>query len=130
MRNDAVRNIQVARKLIERYESITLEEIKSVWELYPSKQPVYDLTLVVARALTGFGGLVGCPLCVAARDGEYSPDDTELYCFRHCIYGDDGNCHKGAMAASYFTIRNAITPAGLLQAYRNRAVAIRGRLKE
>lgn len=93
-------NIKEFWELIDRYESITLKEIK--------KEPIIDY--FAKKLLTGFGNLNTCTLCHVCR----------LNCF-FCVYGYINACSDKSFEESYDEIYDAETPKGLLKAYRNRA---------
>lgn len=85
------KNINAARQLLERYESITLEMITEIWEKIkdPEVDPFFsNYGGSVLKELTGFGSLTKCLLCAEARQlaqqTEYAKNNP-AYCF-HCIY--------------------------------------------
>lgn len=109
-----IRNIEAAKRLVERYRAITLEEINKV--ALESGFPVYE-------ELTGFGSKDTCSLCADVYMIPIRiPDCTE------CVWSLNG--HPSAPCVgfygdpthnTYFAIERATTPEGLLQAFRNRA---------
>jgi hypothetical protein len=53
-----IKNLEAAKKLVEKYRSVTLEQIKEKWN-YARLQPAHD----AAKHLTGFGTTHTCTLC-------------------------------------------------------------------
>lgn len=94
-------------KLIERYEAITLEEIREAFE--KARHP--------ANCLTGFGDPHTCTLCIFYYTHlcEECPW-VKLTCEK---------CGIGANAYSYKKISFALAPEELLAAYRARAKYMR-----
>jgi hypothetical protein len=107
--------IEVAEKLAERYETISLEEIKEAFKNYPEDYP-HRLS-EIKEGLTGFGSWHRCNLCRVAYD-----------CDR-CLYAPY-KCYRSAYSESYYAIEQAETPEELLLAYRERAKVIRARIEE
>jgi len=108
------KNIKEFQALVERYETITLQEIKDNWK-EPNRYSSGDNT---ARFLTGFGGKDKCSLClVIGGDCDY------------CVYGGDilllNHCNGGINRKSFKRIRFADTPRKLLNAFRARAKHLR-----
>ena len=101
------KNYEAFVVLIERYESITLTEIKNMGET----GEVCNME-DVANLLTGFGERNDCPLC------------KETLCFE-CVYGGLYNCAEGKNAETYEGISRAETPDELLKAFRARAKHMR-----
>ena len=56
-----VNNLKEAKKLLEKYKSITLEELKEKYEKYP-----YITGFHVLNAMTGFGSIKDCIICQKA----------------------------------------------------------------
>jgi len=114
------KNIEEAKALVERYESITIEEIEA--ELNVRKN--WGLT---RYSLTGFGHVKTCSLCLkVGNNGSGDPNCND------CIYSNAGfyyTCHKRENTETYDDIGNANTSSDLLQAYRNRAEHIKSILK-
>ncbi len=92
------KNLKEARALVDRYETITLEEIKGNFN---------------PGALTGFGNSRTCTLC----------DISGFDPCEYCIY--KSHCKKGIHQKTYYRIFNANTPLKLLNAFRARAEHIR-----
>ena len=104
-------NLKAFKKLIKRYESITLEEIKTEFK---KGTPINE----IVEKLTGFGNGYTCSLC----------EDT--YCFG-CVYYTltDRGCSDGINAVTYLNIYFADTPTKLRNAYRARAEHMKSILK-
>lgn len=100
-----MKNLKEFKALIERYESITKEEIEGC------KCYTYDHTRLYAydimNELTGFGGTDTCSLCLAVEHDCYL-----------CVYGNDLKCIEDS---TYDRIIDAFDTDCLLQALRNRA---------
>lgn len=117
-------NMETFVKLIERYETITLQEIKDV-------MPVTKFYGEYAsKTLTGFGTL-NCTLCKAAFEisQENKPDINSHLppsnCI-YCVYETDWGCQEeGENEKSYYAIIDASCPEELLEAFRNRAKLMR-----
>ncbi len=104
------KNIKEARELADRYDSITLEQIKKT----PHSRGW------AANLLTGFGDHPNpCPLCVAAG----------IKC-SNCIYGGETCCYEGQNRKTYRRIADAPTSIKLRNAFRARAKYIRELLKQ
>lgn len=101
-------------ELIERYETITLEEIKEKWDISYYKKG-HD----VAQLLTGFGGKGHCTLCEAV-DGICTD----------CVYGEDFACINNRHKKTYNDIDYANTPSKLKNAFRRRAKHLRNYYKD
>ena len=116
-------NIKEAKALANRYDSITLNEIKKVWNGKGQS---------TAKCLTGFGNSTTCTLCVAVG---YDIFDDLNNCIK-CIYGYDSkdggvaciNNHNNCK--SYEKIANANTPLKLRNAFKARAKNMREVLKQ
>lgn len=108
------KNIKEFKALVERYESITLEEIESKWDLpftYPHEK--------IACRYTGFGRYYDCSLCVAIKKEAFNSK------CRQCVYEGDLNCQNDQNAESYYEIENAMYSTELLSAFRARAEHLR-----
>ena len=101
------KNLKEFKALIERYESITLREIKK--DKFKSH--------FTAQKLTGFGDITICTLC-NSNNGD---------CV-NCIYGKTG-CMDGINQKTYYRISNADTPVKLFNAFRARAKHMKTLLK-
>lgn len=111
-----MKNYEAARKLVKRYESITLKEINKAFEDNP--RSIY----LIPSILTGIGSYATCILCQAAD--VYS--SYGLGNCINCIYGYRLACVSFPNILTYDAIFTATTPKELLLAYRNRAKHIRG----
>lgn len=114
--NKKAKNLPAFKALIERYETITIEEIEDEIKKH---ERLYD----AKTALTGLGRMNTCSLCVALNKWE---DNIFKQCSR-CVYGGITGCvdHK-----SYTAIVRAKTPTSILSAYRARAKYMRSLLEE
>lgn len=65
-----VNNLREAKELLEKYKSITLEQLEEAFEENP-----YSVGVEIINEITGFGRLTTCMLCLA----------VEGLC-RNCIY--------------------------------------------
>ena len=118
-----IKNIEEAKKLVERYNSITLAEIKQAWNYRG---------VVAANKLTGFGNPLTCTLCIAVIS-----KDKRTEC-KYCIYNFDnsdeekmnGRCSNGENIKSYMDIWGATSPRKLLNAFRRRAKHLEKIIKE
>jgi len=109
-----MKNLAEFKQLIERYETITLEEITETWAKEKGE---------TANKLTGFGSICTCSLC-DIRKNFFLCDD--------CVWGYDTGikCSGGVNALTYGAIYFAKSPEKLLQAFRMRAKRMRERLAE
>lgn len=103
-------NIPEFKALIERYETITLKEIKDNWSGYGSS---------TAEILTGYGLCNTCTLCIACNK---KCDE--------CVYKEVDGCSKNMLNKSYYRIYVSDSPLKLLNAYRNRAKVLREYAKD
>ena len=116
--NPNAKNLPEFKKLIERYETITIEEIEEAWSDDGEATGDYD----ARKELTGFGSTSTCSLCRPVMSKEHG-----LRCDK-CVYG-----YKDAMLIpmpctrddTFEMIRAADTPELLLSAYRARAKYMR-----
>ena len=118
------KNIKEARELADKYDSITLEQIKAVGQDY--LRAGFRFGKDLAGPLTGFGCLSTCTLCIAVGKKFYSGScDT-------CIYFDGRSlpCLDRSSKKTYQRIWFAPTPTKLRNAFRARAKYIRERLKQ
>lgn len=104
-----VKNIKAFQQLIQRYETITLKEIKEM------EKPNISYSKV-AHGLTGFGSKLSCTLCQAVNDN----------CCE-CVYRLSFGCFSLTpnLSSSYKKICDAETAKQLLSAFRNRAKVMR-----
>jgi len=102
--NIETENLQEFKDLLERYKTITLEEIR---EAFARKKNISH----AKAALTGFGEVSTCTLC----------DNIDTLC-HYCAWGPDVRaCYRGLQKETYKLIEEAHTPEELLAAYRARA---------
>ena len=110
-------NIKATKELIERYNSITLKEIKA--NVAKSSWNTPNMGRLVAKQLTGFSNKDTCPLCIAINDhcykcihilGSYGDPD------RHHCWNHDSKSH-----VTYRRIERANSPIKLRNAFRARA---------
>ena len=101
------KNLKEFKALIKRYESITIEEIKKVFN---------SQSMLIANRLTGYGDEDDCGLC------KYINTDDEYNC-EGCVYVIATNClcSTGKNKKTYKRIGRANTPLKLFNAYRARA---------
>jgi hypothetical protein len=118
-----IKNLPQFLALIERYETITIEEIEELW--------IKSSSSYVQNKLTGFGLADTCTLCLGVKLDWKDDDAAKKYCIK-CVWGNikDGHftlygCTQGEQSKTYNKIENAITPKMLLAAYRNRAKRMR-----
>ena len=57
------KSIEAAKKLLEKYKSITLEELEEKYDLHPSW-----IGQIVMKKITGFGTIY-CPICETVSGG-------------------------------------------------------------
>ena len=99
-----MKNLKEFKELIERYESITIEDIEEAFK-YANPESI----------LTGYGLKSKCLLCISAsqkcKNCYFSMDFNYYTCY----------CLSGNNTETYYNIRQASTPEQLLEAYRARA---------
>ena len=99
--------IEAAKKLIERYNEITVEDVVNAKNS--------------RKKLTGFGFTSSCTLCRACRPKVGKPN------CKACIYFSDEtarHCLDGCNKKTYDNIRIAKTPKQLVAAFKNRAAHV------
>ena len=118
-----MKNLKEFKELIERYETITLEEIKTEWKKQKGlhRDNIY-IGYSAIVSLTGFGSQSTCTLCQATK--------TDFVHCNDCVYGKSFGCLNDDNEKSYDNVENARTPKGLLTAFRNRAEHLRKTYKE
>jgi len=99
---------------VQRYETISLKEIKEEWLINDDKNGHY-----VAQALTGFGRNNTCTICRAVNSN-----------CNICVYGGYYGCISNKNVDTYNGINNAETPRQLLNRFRKRAKHMRETYKE
>lgn len=109
------KNIKEFQALVERYETITLDEIMCNWN---------GGGINTAVELTGFGKDKYCKLCIAVGRNEYINLFDSNGCCEKCIY-KGYNCNSGINRKTFVAIYNAETPQDLLNAFRARAKHLR-----
>lgn len=112
-----MKNLPEFKKLIERYESITIEEIE-----YNEFDKSY---------LTGFGSHFSCTLCIAINKRHDNSNCKECVFYR--TLKRQVACALGRNAKTYDAIDNILysdDSKELLTAYRNRAKHMRSILKK
>ena len=65
-----MKNLEVAKELLEKYKSVTLEELEQVFKDLQESQEVYDHIIdgdMVLNTITGFGETYTCLLCKAVN---------------------------------------------------------------
>jgi hypothetical protein len=119
-----MKNLREFKELIERYETITLDEIKTEWKIQKDKgwEDVDYLAYHTANKLTGFGSGSSCTLCKAVKDEYVRCSD--------CVYQYSYGCLNDVNEKSYNKIENTKTARGLFSAFRNRAKHLKETYKE
>ena len=120
-----MKNLKEFKELIIRYETITLEEIKTEWkkrkDLNFGNSSDY-IPYETANKLTGFGSSSTCTLCLAVK--------TDFVRCGDCVYAESYGCVNDSNEKTYNKIVNTRTPKGLLTAFRKRAEHLRNTYKE
>jgi hypothetical protein len=111
-----MKNIKEFIALAEKYEVITLDEIKEVWDEdnFFGNTAAFD----AAQNLTGFGRKQTCTLCSAVNG----------LC-NDCVYGFEYGCISKENEETYLEIENSETPIKLKIAFRKRAEFMRNKIK-
>lgn len=102
--------------LIERYESITEEEIE---RKIKNNYYVPPFGADIKKDLTGFGSSSSCPLCVA----------TTINCI-FCVYKENYGCKRNENKKTYHDLFYAETAKQLLKALKARAKHMKKVYKE
>ena len=102
------KNLKEFEKLINRYETITMSEVKECEKNHCSS--FYGK--IIANDLTGYGSINSCSLCRIAN-----------YDCKECVYVTEAGhrCHNDLNAKTYAAIGRAKTPIQLCNAFRERA---------
>ena len=108
------KNLPEFKALIERYKTITLEEIEKVYALHLSKHQTMEI-------LTGAGSLSTCTLCLAVGTGEWAFPNCWM-----CVYRTFYGCSE---QPTFLAMMSAQNPKTLLAAYRARAAYMETLLK-
>ena len=119
-----MKNKKEFERLIERYESITLDDIQNIpcWN-NENEHTGYR----VAGILTGFGERDSCTLCIAVN-GHCS--QCTWYVLRKYLGYLGYPCNTEETSETYEDIEYADTPGDLLLAFKNRAEHMRNHLKK
>ena len=127
------RHLNAVRKLIERYNTITMEEIANVFDSTNNFLPD-QRGKAVADCLTGFGRYRGCTLCQTTVSLDARKASRNSHDCRACIHRREDclsdSCIMGNGADTYSVIANAETPLMLLHAFRLRAEYLQNLLDE
>lgn len=102
-------NIVAFKKLILRYESITLEDLK--------KKSISDLT--------GYGSSYSCTLCLVTRDISGRLDCSKCIWDKTSAYFNGYPCINKPNEETYSAVYEAETPEDTLTAIRSRAKHMR-----
>ena len=118
-------NLPEFKALIERYESITIEEIENNWDTF-----YYKPGMACAQMLTGFGSTSKCTLCKSV-----SMDCSKCAWFfsktgEEYDKEEDYPCVSRQNYKSYDLIYESTSPSELLTAFRNRAEHMRKHIKK
>ncbi len=109
-----IANLKEAKELVEKYRSITLEQITEYWNsMSVAEQFSKAEKKKMLKRLTGFGQATYCSLC---KQIYLSNCET-------CIYEiiTDSVCYAGDNSSTYRKIADFTSCTELLQAYRKRA---------
>lgn len=111
-------NISEFKALIERYETITYQEVKEEWN---NEDKYCKSGFNIAGKLTGYGRTITCKLCISCKE------DCHL-----CVYKVSLGCINisEALRKSYNRIDDANSPVKLFNAFRNRAKVLREYAKD
>jgi hypothetical protein len=120
-----MKNLPEFKALIERYESITLDEIESEYLI------IFD-AFTIANKLTGYGEKCTCTLCKPLLGAISEGSITKC---QFCVYREGkpyniNYCVELENEKTYYMINNAKTPEYLLKAFKARAKHMRNILKE
>ena len=105
-----MKNIKEFKELIEKYESITLEDIV----LAEATVDVFEYGFDIAQYLTGYGSKNSCMLC-----GAINSDCSQ------CVWGKVEFNFGCIVHPTFKAIENAEDAKELLQAFKNRAAYMR-----
>ena len=111
------KNIDSLRALVNRYETITLDEIEAAFKIYPKEK--------VANKLTGFGTSATCSLCITVSRNDFLTPNCSRCVYNHLDVPKYFMCLKGKNTDTYENIEQARFPTVLLAAFRLRAQHIR-----
>jgi len=113
-----INNYKEAQALVDRYRTVTLEEINAAWD---HQFPTSETGLETAYKLIGFGRHRSCTLCIKSSGNNNGYDRNCSKCIYECTCG----CFNGAHNPTYQGIAKAKTPEDLLAAFRARAEHIK-----
>ena len=115
-----IKNKKEFKALVERYETIGLEEIKEAWDSIISSTQNYSgkYGIPAARELTGFGSMKTCVLCISVKN----KCSVCVYSYR---YTEDFGCINEKNYPTFEGIKTTDTPEELLEAFRKRAEHLR-----
>jgi hypothetical protein len=123
-----MKNLKEFKALIERYETITLEEIDRYFYVVES-----DVSNV-SKELTGFGSYFTCSLCLSVIIDKFSkipkPDCNLCVYVSVEYFGNLGNVNNCTKHPTYSNIKEATDPEELLNAYRERAKYMKTLIKD
>jgi len=107
-----MKNLKEFKALIERYRSITIEEVEEAWGESTKNVSSDFIAFDTANSITGYGSLTKCSLCSVIY--AICPD---------CVYGHitNNNDVPCTYHITYDAIKLSKSPTELLQAFRNRA---------
>ena len=120
-------NIKEFKELIERYESITLEEIEKAKIEVADEDDPRDFADLIAHKLTGYGSAMTCTLCLSSElqgcNGCYYTITKAKHCggYQGLSAADE---QREAFRTSY-AIGKASTSEELLKAFKERAAFMR-----
>lgn len=112
-------NIEAFKNLIEKYESISLVNIKEGWDEFSSEESAAYYTL---QNLTGFGSCNTCSLCEAVGTTIGGRDWKTTCNCQNCMYylvNPNGECPP-CVDDTYEAIDSAGSPEELYDAIQNR----------
>jgi len=109
-----IKNLEAAKELVKKYNSITIEEIEKLEEAAKEQNNIlYSYGRFITNALTGFGDSNTCILCI------WMIIDTCTGCIYEAL--TNNTCSKGINEKTYEAIRDANNTIELLTAIKERA---------
>lgn len=118
------KNLKEFKELIERYSSITIEEIQKVADEYClSPYSVGFLGSSIASRLTGYGSTRRCTLCKSIGVWNLLCADAPIICDECTWQSTEENLHcmRDKNYYTYNDIKNSDNPQELLEAFQARA---------
>lgn len=111
-------NINAAKNLLEKYQSITLDELTMVWLKLELDSECGIQGSDVLEEITGFGSTGTCMLC---KEAQTLKVDGEFFC-NHCIYSIHGypSIDMFCLDSTYDAIAEAKNEKQLFEAIQNR----------